>query len=275
MSMAVSGDRAMTERVAFTVDGVRVVGVLHLPRDRAPFAGVVVAGPMTSVKEQVVGVYAQALAARGLAALALDHRHYGESGGVPRQYEHHGRKIDDLGAALTFLESRRDVPPGKLAAVGVCLGAGYAATLTARDDRVRALGCVAGYFRDVAAMRADDPVGFDKRVRQGAEARALYERTGEVETIPAAALEGDAAMTTADTVDYYTRRAVVPNYVNAFAVMSREDFVPFDVQAIAPGIKVPFGMVHSDHALSPAWARRFFEAVRSPKQKDASKNHWR
>ena len=51
---------------------------------------------MTSVKEQVTGVYAAAFAVRGIAALAIDHRHYGESGGQPRQYEYSAHKIEDL-----------------------------------------------------------------------------------------------------------------------------------------------------------------------------------
>lgn len=88
-------------------------------------------------------------------------------------------------------------------------------------------------------------------------------------TIPAAALEGDAAMTLPDTYDYYaTRRAAVPGYLNAFAVMSREHFLPFDVQSSAPLIRAPLAMVHSEKALSPAWARNFFERVAAKKTID-------
>lgn len=255
----------MIERVTFAIDGENIVGNLHLPISDPPLAAIVVAGPMTSVKEQVTGTYAAELARRGFAALALDHRHYGESDGQPRQYEHHMRKVEDLTAALTFLERRDDLPSRTLAAVGVCLGGGYAVTLAA-DNRIRAVGCVAGYYRDPRAMRANDLAGFEARVAQGVEARKRFEATGEVVMIPAAALQGDAAMSTADTVDYYTRRAAVANYRNAFAVMSREHFLPFDVQAAAPKLRVPFAMVHSEAALSPPWARSFYAAVASPKR---------
>lgn len=37
-------------------------------------------------------------------------------------------------------------------------------------------------------------------------------------------------------VDYYTRRAAVPNRVHAFALMSREHFLPFNVMAPARGV---------------------------------------
>ncbi len=249
------------ERAVFEVCGERVVAHLHLPDGPARAPAVIVAGPMTSVKEQVAGAYASALARCGFAALALDHRHYGESGGEPRQYEHHGRKVEDLRAALAWLAGQPEVDPTRLALAGVCLGAGYAAWAAAAEPRARALGLVVGYYRDPAAMRARDPAGFDAKVAEGARARERYEATGEVVTIPAAARDGDAAMTTADTVDYYTARAAVPNYRNAFAVMSREPFVPFDVQAAAPRVRVPVAMVHSENALSPAWARAFYDAL--------------
>jgi uncharacterized protein len=183
-------DRAATvatERVAFEVGGDRVVGELHRPGGAAgTVAGVVVAGPMTSVKEQVTGVYAAALAARGIAALAIDHRHYGESGGQPPQHEHAPDKIADLRGALAFLAGRGGgADPARLGLVGVCLGAGYAAWAAVDNPLVKAFAAVAGYYRDPDAMRAGDPAGFAARVAQGREARELYEMTGEVVTIPA------------------------------------------------------------------------------------------
>jgi hypothetical protein len=130
---------------------------------------------------------------------------------------------------------------------------------------VRALGLVAGYYRDPTAMRANHAASFDAKVAQGVDARVRYESTGVAETIPAAALEGDAAMQTADTVDYYTRRAAVPNYRNAFAVMSREHFLPFDVQAASTQVAQPVAMVHAEAALSPHWARAFHDKLSGQK----------
>ena len=44
-----------------------------------------------------------ALAERGLAALAFDHRFFGESGGEPRQFENPAAKIEDIRNAVTAL----------------------------------------------------------------------------------------------------------------------------------------------------------------------------
>jgi len=246
------------ERITFEVEGDRVVGDFYRPSVPGPHPAVIVAGPMTSVKEQVTGVYAAALARHGLAALALDHRGYGESAGSPRQYEHWERKVADLRAGLEFLARAPDIDPDRMGAAAVCLGCGYAAHASAGNPRVKALGLVAGYYRDPAVMREKDTESFDARVAQGAAARRKFEETGVVGMIPAAALKGDAAMQTADTVDYYTRRAAHPNYLNAFAVMSREHFLPFDVQAAAAHLTQPVTMVHSRNALSPHWAESFY-----------------
>ena len=254
---------AYTERVTFDVAGDQVVGELHLPARGGRGPAVVVAGPMTSVKEQVTGVYAAALARRGIAALAIDPRGFGESEGRPRQYEHHSRKVEDLRAGLDALARRSEIDADRLGLVGVCLGAGYAAWAAVGEPRVRALASVVGYFRDPGEIRARDPAAFDDKVAQGVHAREFYERTGEVLTVPAASLDGDAAMQTRDTVAYYTTpsRGGVANYRNAFAVMSREHFLTFDVQDAAPRLEIPLAMVHSENALSPGWARKFCASV--------------
>jgi uncharacterized protein len=253
-------------RIEFSIDGDRLVGNLYLPKSGTGLPGVVVAGPMTSVKEQVTGFYAAALAERGIAAFAIDHRGFGESEGTPRQYEHWQRKVDDLAEALSVLATASPrIDPNRLGAAAICLGCGYAAKLASQDKRVKSLGLVAGYYRDPKAMRDSDPEAFDTKVAQGTDARKYYNRTGDVLTIPAAALDSDAAMGTVDIVDYYTRRAAVPNYVNAFAIMSREVFLPFDVQSIAPLVNVPVAMIHAEKALSPSLAAQFYDRLAGPK----------
>ncbi len=256
----------IVERFEYRVAGERIVGDLYLSQSSTALPAVMVAGPMTSVKEQVTGTYARALAKRGIAALAIDHRHYGESDGHPRQFEYAKHKIEDLRAGLDALSRHPGIDGSRLGLVGVCLGAGYAAWAATDAPRAKALACIAGYYRDVEAIRAADPAGFARKLEEGAAARSHHAHTGVVLTIPAAAGEGDAAMQTPDTVDYYTRRAAVSNYHNAFAVMSREHFLPFDVQSAAPSLRVPTLMVHSEHALSPAWARKFHATISAPKR---------
>src|SRR5262245_7583192 len=113
----------------------RLVGVLYLPSE-TPVAAVVTTGPLTSVKEQATGAYARALAARGFAALAFDHRTFGESEGEPRQFEDPNGKARDVVAAVSALEADQRTRGLPVVAVGICAGAGYMARAVADDQRI-------------------------------------------------------------------------------------------------------------------------------------------
>lgn len=255
-------------RVTFLVDDTPVVGTLYVPDGAGRHPAVVVDGPLTSVKEQAQGNHARALADRGFVALAFDHRHFGESGGSPRQYESPPAKLADLRAAIDFLATHDAVDPDRIGAVGVCAGAGYMAGAIAEDPRVKAFAGVAGFFHDNAMQRAWMGAGYDAAVAEGRAAREQYEATGVAETIPAVG-QGDqkVAMPLAEAFTYYgTPRGAVPNYVNAFAVMSREHTLPYDAQAYAAKLTAPTLIVHSDRALAPALARAFHAAL--PGEKD-------
>jgi hypothetical protein len=84
---------------------------------------VVAVGPLTSVKEQAAGTYAEAMSARGYAALAFNYRCFGESGGRRRQFEKPEAKIEDIRNAATALPWDDRLTGLPLFGVGVCFGA--------------------------------------------------------------------------------------------------------------------------------------------------------
>jgi fermentation-respiration switch protein FrsA (DUF1100 family) len=256
-------------RVTFESGGETLAGDLYVPRAGAARAAIVLTGPLTSVKEQAAGNYARALAARGFVTLAFDHRFFGESGGTPRQYESPPKKIEDLRAAVTFLSALDNAPIG---AVGVCAGGGYMAGAVAADARIQAWGAVAGFFHDAAKQREwMGDAAYDDAMRQARAARECWEQDGEAEMIPAVGKGGGpVAMPLDEAYEYYgTARGAVPNYVNAFAVLSRNDTLPYDAQSAAARIHVPTLVVHSEKALAPALARKFFEGLAGAKSQ-----HW-
>ena len=249
------------ERVVFQVDSVDVVGVLRVPLGAHASAALVFAGPLTSVKEQATGNYAIAMAARGFVTLTFDHRHFGESDGFPRQYEHPGKKVEDFRAAFEFLESRNEVNAERIGAVGICAGAGYLAPAVAGDDRIKAWGTVAGFFHDAGQQREWLGDDYEPALQRAVTARERFEDSGEADTIPAVG-DGEVAMPLAEAFEYYgTERGRVPNYVNEFALMSREHTLPWDAQSAAYDITVPTLLVHSENALAPGLARKFFSSL--------------
>jgi uncharacterized protein len=250
----------------FTSGDDRLVGVLYLPAE-APTAAVVTTGPLTSVKEQATGAYARALAARGFAALAFDHRTFGESEGDPRQLEDPEGKARDISAAVSALETDERTPDLPVVAVGVCAGAGYMARAVADDQRIAAFAGVAGVYPDANTFAESSPHDYQAAIDRGLTAEQRWRDTGKAETIPAVAPDGgDVAMPLREAYEYYgTRRGAVDNYTNGFAVQSLAHTTPFDAQDAAPRIRVPFLLVHSEHALAPPLAREFYASVRTPK----------
>lgn len=251
------------ERVEIPCEGETIVGLLHLPEGGGPKPALVFLGPLTSVKEQVPGNYARAMAKRGFIALSIDNRHFGESTGAPRQYEHPGRKTEDIRASLDWLQAREDVERARFGAVGICAGAGYMSGAVADDERIGAFGAVAGFYHSLEKQREWMGENFEKALAHAAKAREDYEASGVAEMIPAVG-DGDdeVAMPLAEAFEYYgTERGAVENYTNAFAVMSREHTLTWDAQGNAARITQPTVVVHSDNALAPALARAFHETL--------------
>jgi hypothetical protein len=250
-------------RFAFTSDSDALVGVLHLPKT-PPRAAVVLTGPLTSVKEQASGAYARALAERGFAALAFDHRYFGESGGAPRQFENPQAKIADIRAAAAALRRTSDLEGVPIAAVGVCAGGGYMARAVAEDKIFVAFAGVAGVYSEAtpASLAAAAP-----RIERGRAAERAFRETGAAEAIPAVAADnGDVAMPLREAYEFYgTPRGAVPNYRNGFAVQSFAYTAPFDALGAAREITTPTLIVHSERALMPAFAHRFFADLTAPR----------
>jgi dienelactone hydrolase len=194
--------------------------------------------------------------------LAFDHRTFGESEGTPRQLEDPLGKAADISAAVSAVRADDRLAGTAVVALGVCAGGGYMARAVADDPRIQAFVGVAGVYPDATANPPDPAV-----IERARRARDRRLATGVVETIPAVAADGgDVAMPLREAFDYYgTARGAVPSYVNGFAVESFEHTAGFDAQEAATRLTAPFLLVHSEHALVPAWARKFHAAVTSPK----------
>ena len=263
MEFCTLGHKMTVSDITFECRGDQVVGLLYEPTGRSNGL-VIITGPMTSVKEQAPLAYAQALATRGFRTLAMDHRFFGESGGAPRQFESPTHKREDIQAALDVLQCIGE----PALALGVCAGGGYMAAAVAAESRFQAFVGIAGVYHDAEAQKAAMGDEFDASIRRARSARERRLATGEVEYIPAVAADlGDVAMPLREAFQYYgTSRGGVPNYVNRFAVESRLETLPFDAQGAAASITVPTLLVHSERALAPPWARRFYERLRLSKR---------
>ncbi|MDX2168141.1 MAG: alpha/beta hydrolase [Deltaproteobacteria bacterium] len=83
--------------------------------------------------------FAERFARAGMAALVFDYRHFGASGGLPRQVVDPWRQLDDWRAALAWGRARPDLDGGRVALWGTSLGAGHALTVAAGDAGLAAV----------------------------------------------------------------------------------------------------------------------------------------
>ncbi len=237
----------MTESHAIvfgTPDGVELAGNLFTPDELdAVRAGIVLTGPFTGVKEQVVATYAAGLAQRGFTCLAFDHRNFGASGGQPRQHEDPGGKITDLTAAVTHLLGRGDID--RVGCLGICLGGGYAIRFAAFDPRVSALVTVAGAYNDPRAMRDGiGPDGYRRTLNDLAEADPAG-----TQLIAAVAPAGEAAMPGPEPYEYYgTERGSTPRWRNQVTRASIRQLLTFDAMIGADFVSpTPTRIIHGTH----------------------------
>jgi uncharacterized protein len=263
------------KKVQFLSEGYKIVGNLFKPNDfkeEGLLPAVVMAGPMTGVKEQVAGLWAEHLAKAGFITLAFDHRNFGESEGTPRQHEDPAKKIEDLKNATSFLVSLNDVDGSKIGACGISMGGGYALQLAAWDRRIKAVSIVAAGLNlgdtFLELMCKDALV---KHLQDLNSSRQQHYDTGEVQYIPAVATENKpAAMMGDEPFEYYgTSRSWSPGWVNRYTTESIENLMSFSAvhhaRHVAP---TPLLIIHgkNDKYCLPKFAQEVYDKAGEPKE---------
>jgi len=147
--------------VAFVSDGNRLTGAVHVPDDLQPGerrpAVIMMHGFGANRNGGPAWVCGQ-LEAWGYVALRFDFRGCGESGGergrvIPME------EVADARHALSYVVSRPEVDPDRIALAGSSLGAGVAVYAAATDPRVAAVileNAVANGERTIRGMHTPD-----------------------------------------------------------------------------------------------------------------------
>ena len=142
--------------LSFTSGGEQLAGWLFDPSPEAEGPCVVMAHGLGGVRESGLEPFARRFAAAGIRVLVFDYRHFGDSGGAPRQLLDIGRQLDDWRAAIAFARSLEGVDPARVGIWGTSFGGGHVITIAA-EDRVLAAAVAQNPMADGrAAMRAFD-----------------------------------------------------------------------------------------------------------------------
>ncbi len=172
-------------------------------------------------------------------------------------------KVEDIQKAVTFVRSLPEVQADAIGLLGVCSGGGYTARAAALDPSIKSLVTVAGFYHDPQVMREWLGENYQARLEMGKAARIKYETTGQVDYLTNVEQNNlNVAMPGQEAYDYYgTSRGSRPGWVNRSAVMFFEPFLQFNAIDSGKEIEAPTLVIHSDTALVPDGARRFFASL--------------
>lgn len=128
----------MTIRTTFPSGRDHCAAWLTLPESPGPHPAVVLVHGGGATHEMMLGQYEKWFAAAGIAVVAFDFRHLGESEGEPRQLVEQRRYAADVDAALSFARSRPELDPARIALWGTSFGASHVLAAAARHHDLRA-----------------------------------------------------------------------------------------------------------------------------------------
>ena len=126
------------EDIRFRSGDAECGGWLYRPERQGAGPAVVLGHGLGAIKEMRLDAYAERFAAAGYVALAFDYRHFGASGGEPRQLLDIKRQLEDWAAAVAHARGLAEVDPDRVAIFGSSFGGGHAILTAARDPRIAA-----------------------------------------------------------------------------------------------------------------------------------------
>src|SRR5690625_578309 len=128
-----------TTLTGFYSHGIRCAAWLTLPRGPGPHPVIVLAHGFGANHTMSIAQYEQHFAGAGIATLAFDYRHTGDSGGLPRQRLSLRRHREDICAAVDFARGLPQLDATRIALWGTSLGAMHILKVAAKRDDLAAV----------------------------------------------------------------------------------------------------------------------------------------
>ena len=127
----------LRKEVSFKVKGASLSAWLYLPENlSAPVPCIVMGHGLGGTKDMGLEQYAVRYQEAGLAVLAFDYRHFGESEGEPRQLIWIPYQQQDYLAAIEYARGLKEIDPARIALWGTSLSGGHVIVTAARDNRI-------------------------------------------------------------------------------------------------------------------------------------------
>ncbi len=162
-----------------------------------------------ATREYGLEPYARRFADAGIAALVFTYRHFGDSGGQPRQLLDIERQLGDWAAALAYARSLDGIDRERIALWGTSFGGGHVIEAAARDGAVAAVVSQCPFTDGLAGIRAASPRSLARAVVPALRDELARVRDKPPVLVPLVGPPGSAAlMTSPDSEPGY--RALIP-----------------------------------------------------------------
>jgi uncharacterized protein len=127
------------EDLSFSSRGTDCRAYLYRPGAGRAAPCIVMGHGFALTRDAGLAPFAEAFVAAGYAVFVFDYRHFGDSGGEPRQLLAPSREIDDWLAAVSFARQLPGIRADAIALWGTSFGGGLVTVAAARDGHVQAI----------------------------------------------------------------------------------------------------------------------------------------
>lgn len=127
------------EDITIPSGGTTLAAWLYRPDGDGPHPAVVLAHGFGAPKAARLDRYAERFTEAGFAALVFDYRHFGDSGGEPRQLLSVNRQLEDWRAAVAYARDHEDIEAERVALWGTSFAGGHVIEVAADDPSIAAV----------------------------------------------------------------------------------------------------------------------------------------
>jgi fermentation-respiration switch protein FrsA (DUF1100 family) len=203
-----SGTRTRLD-VAFRSSGDDCRGWLFMPDAEDPPL-VILGHGLGGIREYGLEPFARRFAEAGIAALAFTYRHFGDSGGRPRQLLDIERQLGDWAAALGYARGLEGIDTGRIALWGTSFAGGHVIEAAARDQAVAAVVSQCPFTDGLAATRAASPRSLARAVVPAVRDELANLRDKPPVLVPLVGPRGSAALMTSPDSEPGYRALITP-----------------------------------------------------------------
>lgn len=153
-----ASDKVVSAEMRFDSGDAWCSATLYSPATRGPHPIIVMAHGLGAVRQMRLPAFAERFVAAGYACLVFDYRHFGGSGGTPRQLLDIPRQLQDWKSALAFVRTRPELDVAKIVVWGTSFGGGHALITAADDHKVAAAIAQCPFTDGLASALATNPM---------------------------------------------------------------------------------------------------------------------